>query len=90
MMKIEEVAVRVGVSVQTLNRWYKYKKENPKSEVSKQIPAYTKKKTSSGFVRLWSDDDIWKLVQFKLNNKVGRTGRMGKYEGRGTKNGKES
>jgi len=85
-MKIEEVAIRVGVSVQTLNRWYKFKKDHPDDETSKLIPNYTKKKTRSGFVRLWTEDDVWKLVQFKLQIKPGRTGKMGKYEGRGTKN----
>ena len=88
MMKVEEVAVRLGVSVQTLNRWYKFKKNNPDSEISEKIPAYTIKKTSSGFVRLWQDDDVWKLVEFKTQLKSGRTGKMGKYGGRGTKNEK--
>lgn len=86
MMKVEEVAVRVGVSVQTLNRWYKYKKNHPDTELSKRIPNYTKRKTSSGYVRLWKDDDVWKLVEFKTQLKPGRTGKMGKYGGRGTKN----
>lgn len=89
-LKIEEVAIRVGVSVQTLNRWYKFKKEHPEDEVSKLIPDFTKKNTSCGFVRVWNDADVWKLVDFKTTQvKSGRTGRMGKYGGKGTKNDKE-
>lgn len=89
MMKVEEVAVRLGVSVQTINRWYKFKKENPDSEVSKNIPDFITEKTSSGIIRLWQDDDVWKLVQFRTQIKPGRAGKMGKYGGKGTKNGKE-
>lgn len=89
MMKIEEVAMRIGVSVQTLNRWYKFKKENPKDEVSKLLPAYKKVKTTRGFVRLWSQDDLYSLVAFRSHITCGRTGKMGKYKGRGTKNGKK-
>jgi len=87
-LKIEEVAVKVGVSVQTLNRWYKFKKENPKDSISKTLPAYKMVTTTSGCVRLWQEKDVEKLKDFKSNIIPGRTGRMGKYKGEGTKNGK--
>lgn len=87
-MKIEEVAFRVGVSTQTLNRWYKFKRENPKDKISKLIPAYKKVKTRSGFVRLWKQEDIEKLITFKSNMISGRCGKMGNYKGEGTSNGK--
>lgn len=86
-LKIEEVAMRVGVSVQTLNRWYKFKRENPKDEISKLIPAYKKVRTHSGFVRLWQMEDVWKLIEFKSQMVSGRCGKMGEYKGKGTKNG---
>lgn len=89
-MKIEEVAFRVGVSVQTLNRWYKFKKEHPKDKISKLIPAYkkVKSKTAMGFVRLWEKEDVEKLIEFKSNVVSGRCGLMGDYKGEGTKHGK--
>lgn len=86
-MRIEEVATRIGVSLQTLNRWYKFKRENPNHELSTLLPEYRKERTIRGWARIWSEDDVWKLAQFKLNVKGGRTGQMGKYDGRGTKNG---
>lgn len=89
-LKIEEVAMRVGVSSQTINRWYKYKKDNPKDEMSKLIPLYKKVKTHTGFVRVWQMDDIWKLVEFKSNIVPGRCGKMSKYKGKGTKNDRKS
>ena len=87
-LKIEEVAMRVGVSVQTLNRWYKYKKDNPRDSLAKLIPAYKKVKHPTGFMRVWTEDDVWKLVEFKTKMIYGRCGRMSNYKGKGTKNGK--
>ena len=89
-MKIEEVAMRLGVSVQTINRWYKFKKDNPKDAISKALPAYRKVKmnTAQGFIRIWTEDDFWQLVSFRKLVNSGRTGKMGKYKGKGTKNGK--
>lgn len=87
-LKAEEVAFRVGVSTQTLNRWYKFKKENPNDEMSKLIPAYKKVITSSGLMRLWKMEDVEKLINFKSQIIPGRCGRMGIYKGEGTKNGK--
>lgn len=88
-LKIEEVAMRVGVSTQTLNRWYRFKKDNPKDEMSKLIPAYKKAKYPTGFVRIWQMDDVAKLIEFRAKIVPGRCGRMGAYKGRGTKNGKK-
>ena len=89
-MKIEEVAVRIGVSVQTINRWYKFKKENPNDELSKMLPDFTKTKKpcTCGFVREWAEQDLYQLIKFRSMINLGRTGKMGKYKGEGTKNGK--
>lgn len=88
-MKIEEVAVKLGVSVQTLNRWYKFKRENPKDDISRRLPMYKKVKCATGFVRVWTDNQLQELVEFKSLVTPGRTGKMGKYKGKGTKNGKK-
>ena len=85
-LRIEQVAILVGVSTQTLNRWYKFKRENPEDEVSKQLPDYDTADISRGlgYIRLWESEDVWKLIEFKQNVHPGRSGRMGKYGGRGT------
>lgn len=88
-LKIEEVAMRIGVSSQTLNRWYKFKRENPKDEVSKRLPAYKLVTNKSGKVRLWQTEDLQKLMEFKAQMVSGRDGKMGKYKGKGTKNGEK-
>ena len=86
-LKIEEVAVRVGVSTQTINRWYKFKRERPKDKASRLLPAYKVAKSEKNLpVRLWKEDDINKLIQFRDNVTRGRDGIMGQYKGKGTKN----
>ena len=89
-MKIEEVAMRVGVSVQTLNRWYKFKKENPEDEISKKLPEYRMINTLNGKARDWTDAAVWQLIAFKASVKPGRNGKMGKYGGKGTHGKKEN
>ena len=85
LLRIEEVAMILGVSRQTLERWYKFKKQNPESEIAQEIPDYTYGKTvSSGRTRLWTQEAVFSLVQFKAERKLGRTGKMGKYGGKGT------
>ena len=86
-LKVEEVAVRIGVSTQTLNRWYKFKRENPNDKMSKLLPAYKLTKSDKNLpTRLWKESDIDKLLRFKDNVTRGRDGLMGQYKGKGTKN----
>lgn len=87
-LKLEEVAMRVGVSYQTLNRWYKFKKENPDNELCALLPDYVMVNSGTGNIRVWNPDDIWKLIEFRTKVKQGRTGKMGKYGGTGTRHGK--
>lgn len=74
-LKIEEVAVLIGVSVKTMNNWYWFKRENPDSEVAKMLPEYQQERPTSA--RLWDYDDISKLIEFKNNVVKGRNGKMG-------------
>ena len=39
-LSIEKVAVTCGVSVQTINNWYKFKRENPDDKRAKLLPDY--------------------------------------------------
>ena len=87
-MKIEELATRLSVSINTINRWYKFKRLNPDNEFAQKLPEYTLQISPVGKVRNWTEDDVWKLVEFKQQIKAGRTGIMGKYGGAGT-HGKE-
>jgi DNA-binding transcriptional MerR regulator len=75
MLKIEEVAVLCGVSVQTINNWYKFKRENPDNEYAKLLPRY--EVMGSHNQRLWDKADINDLLRFKQFRPNGCKGIMG-------------
>ena len=74
-IKIEELAMRVDSSVQTINNWYKWKREHPDSELASLLPNYTQE--GSRQTRFWNYNDIWKVLEFKKAIVHGRNGVMG-------------
>ena len=75
LLTIEEVAVSVGVSVQTINIWYRWKKQNPEHERAKMLPDFIQAKSRQ--IRYWEPQDVMKLIEFKNSVKTGRDGIMG-------------
>lgn len=75
LLRAEEVALSVGVSVKTLNNWYLFKRANPDNEYAQMIPECVQQ--GSRQQRFWKSDDIWKLMQFKQTIPMGRSGIMG-------------
>lgn len=75
LLKIEQVAVIIDSSVKTINNWYAFKKQNPKSKEAKLLPKF--KQEGPRQTRYWKESDIPKLIQFKTCVKVGRNGFMG-------------
>lgn len=90
LLKIEEVAVLIGSSVKTINTWYAWKRENPDHELAKLLPEYTQ--TGERQLRLWKQEDIYALLEFKSKIPQGRNGIMGsvtqKYYKKGDTNEK--
>ena len=75
LLKIEEVAILCGVSVQTINNWYKFKRENPTNEYARLLPDY---ETIGGHgQRFWDKSDVNSLVSFKNRMPKGCKGVMG-------------
>jgi hypothetical protein len=74
-LKIEEVAVAVGVSVQSINNWYRFKKENPDNEYAQMLPEYTQ--IGNRGQRFWDKADLTKLLNFKRAMPKGCKGVMG-------------
>ena len=74
-LRIEEVAMLIGSSVQSINNWYRFKKENPDNEMSKLLPEF--KQAGDRQTRYWSSEDVWKLLEFKKSIPHGRNGVMG-------------
>lgn len=74
MLSMEEVAVAVGVSRQTIYHWYKFKKENPDSDYAKLLPIPFIGRRNQ---HLWRKSDIDVLIRFKKLIPKGRNGIMG-------------
>lgn len=74
-IKIEELAMRIDSSVQTINNWYKWKRENPDNELASILPEYIQEGNRQ--TRYWNAKDIWKFIEFKQAIVHGRNGVMG-------------
>ena len=74
-IKIEELAMRIDSSTQTINNWYKWKREHPDNELAQMLPCYLQ--DGKRQTRYWNTADIWKLLEFKQHIVRGRNGIMG-------------
>lgn len=74
-LRIEEVAMLIGSSVQSINTWYRFKKWNPDNEACKLLPEF--EQSGSRQTRYWNSNDVWKLIEFKNSIPHGRNGIMG-------------
>lgn len=74
-IRIEELALAVGVSVKTVNNWYAFKKAKPDDELSKLLPEFEQENATSP--RMWKFGDIWRIKDFQSRIKTGRNGYMG-------------
>ena len=75
MLRAEEVALLVGCSVPTLNIWYKFRNEYPEHPMSKLLPEFVQ--SGPRQKRLWNENDIYKLIEFRANLPHGRNGILG-------------
>lgn len=76
LLRIEEVAGRIGCSVYTINNWYRFKKIEPDNELSRLLPEYMQENSTSP--RYWKKSDLKKLMKFKKTRKLGKYGEMAK------------
>lgn len=86
LLKIEEVAVLIGVSTQTINIWYRFKRSDPENQYSQMLPEFIQQGERQ--TRYWKSADIPKLVEFKRSIPRGCKGTMGNITQRYLKNGK--
>lgn len=89
----QQVVVLLGISENTLNFWYRFKKENPDNEIAQLLPEYTKDTEKAR--RYWKREDLQKLKEFQQSIPKGRNGIMGGttqryYKKEEPKNGKKS
>lgn len=91
LLTANEVCTLTGISIYTLNRWYKFKEQNPDNEYSKLLPEVHHKNVAHRSPRFWRQSDVWKLIEFKSLLPKGRKGVMGsvsshRYDKKGGKN----
>jgi predicted DNA-binding transcriptional regulator AlpA len=75
LLRIEEVALLVGSSTQTINNWYRWKKIHPENELTKLLPDYIQQGNRQ--IRYWKNSDIWSIIEFKNSIPHGRNGILG-------------
>lgn len=71
------VCNKIGIGLQTLANWYRYKKSGNVDPELPELPEYYQLNSHS--VRLWSLNDIEKLILFKQKLGRGRAGKMGDW-----------
>ena len=75
LLRIEEVALLVNTSTQTINNWYRWKKLNPNHELAKLLPDYIQEGPRQ--TRYWKKADVWTIAEFKSSIPHGRNGILG-------------
>jgi len=75
MLTVQEVGCRIGVSVQTIGSWYKFKRENPNSKYSEMLPEF--ERCGGRNTRYWKESDLTMLVKFHETIPMGRNGVLG-------------
>lgn len=74
LLKVEEVAVLIGMSSNTIDNWYRWARQNKDNEYAKMLPNYVQ--NGNRQTRYWRSEDLWKLNQFKNALPQGRGGIM--------------
>ena len=86
MVKVQELAMMIDTSAQTISSWYRWKAKNPEHELAKLLPEYTRIEGCRR-TRFWKESEVWRLAEFKRSIPQGRNGLMGevtqKYVTRG-------
>lgn len=83
-LRAEEVCFFVGISIQTLNIWYRWKKMHPDEPLAKYLPDY--EQVGPRKIRYWKESDINTIKEFKTSIPHGRNGILGEITQKYLKN----
>lgn len=75
LLRLEEVAVLIGVSGKTINNWYMFKKQCPDNKYAQMLPEFSQ--SGNRQTRYWKESDVAKLLKFARSIPTGRGGVMG-------------
>lgn len=83
LLRVEEVALLVNTSTQTIDNWYRWKKVHPEHEFAKLLPDYIQEGARQ--TRFWKQSDVWSITEFKSKLPHGRLGILGDVTQKHTK-----
>jgi hypothetical protein len=83
LLRIEEVALLVNSSTQTINNWYRWKSIHPEHPLAQKLPDYIQ--NGARQTRYWKKTDIWSIAEFKNSLPHGRGGILGEITQRKTR-----
>lgn len=75
LLRLEEIALKVGVSFKTINNWYAFKKACPDNEYAQMLPDFIQDGVRQ--TRYWTNEAVEALIKFKEAIPIGRNGVMG-------------
>lgn len=76
LLRVEEVAVEIKSSINSINNWYRFKRENPDNKYAKLLPDFYQFEGPRQ-TRYWKKSDIPRLIDFKTTIPKGCAGVMG-------------
>jgi len=79
--RADDVCEALGISIFTLTNWYRWQRKDIKAgEISEPyLPEPTRDSTQKGKPRVWTENDVKELANFKKHIVAGRNGIYGKY-----------
>lgn len=87
LINAQELAYRVGCTPQTISSYYRFKRENPSSELALMLPDYIR--LGNRNTRYWKETDVAEIIKFRSIMPQGRNGALGsvtqKYVNKGKK-----
>ena len=83
LLRVEEVALLVNTSTQTIDNWYRWKKVHPEHEFAKLLRDYIQ--AGARQTRFWKQRDVWSITEFKSKLPHGRLGILGDVTQKHTK-----
>lgn len=88
LINVQELAYRVGCSIQTIGSYYRFKEQYPTEELAMMLPDFVRQGNRN--TRYWKESDVAEIIKFRSVMPQGRKGALGritqKYVKKGTKN----
>lgn len=75
LLNVQEVAYKVGCSIQTIGSYYRFKRENPDNIYALMLPDYVRRGKKN--TRYWKESDVEAIIRFRNSIPQGRNGALG-------------